>query len=110
MSTSDKRRQWAAHTKDEGEALELQKVAAGRTHSVVEGPRPYSADQLEAAIAAAVGAERQRCAEIADRWSEEARLLEAFGDFTEWELRAAAATARAVGSEIRNAVGPPTAR
>ena len=62
----------------------------------------YSAEQLAQAVASAVATERQRCADLADRWSSEATLLEAFGDFTDWELRAATATARAVGSEIRN--------
>lgn len=106
MSTTDQRKQWAEHLDDEAKALQRQQQTAGGTHTPVEGPLPYSADQLDAAIAASVAAERQRCAEIADSWSGEARLLEAFGDFTEWELRAAAATARAVGCEIRNTAAP----
>jgi hypothetical protein len=103
MSAIDKRQQWAQHLQDEAKALERQQEAAGSTHSPVEGPLPYSADQLAEAVAIAVAAERQRCAQIAESWTVEARLLEVFGDFTEWELRAASATARAVGSEIRGA-------
>jgi hypothetical protein len=102
MSGTDQRKQWAEHIEDEAKALEAQQHSAGGTHTPLEGPLPYSADQLTAAVAEAVAAERQRCAELADRWSSEAKLLEAFADFTEWELRAASATARAVASDIRN--------
>ena len=101
MDTSEQRKQWADHIADEDRALQLQQQAAGATHSPTEGPLPHTAEELEAAVTAAVARERQRCAEIADAWSMEARLLERFGDFTEWELRAATATARAVGGEIR---------
>ena len=107
MSTIDQRRQWAEHIRDEAKALEVQQHAAGTTHTPFEGPLPYSADELAAAVATAVAAERQRCADIAESWSTETRLLEAFGDFTEWELRAATATARAVGNNIRNAPHRP---
>jgi hypothetical protein len=101
MSSIEQRKQWAEHMKDEAKALEKQQQAAGGTHSPMEGPLPHSADDLAVAVAAAVAAERKRCAEIAGRWSAEAQLRSAFGDFTEPELRAAAATARAVGNEIR---------
>jgi hypothetical protein len=109
MSVTEQRKQWAEHIRDEAKALKLQQHAAGNTHSPMEGPLPYSADQLTAAVATAVAAERQRCAEIAASWSTEAKLLAAFGDFTDWELRAATATARAVGNEIRNAPTAPRA-
>lgn len=102
MSTSDERKQWAEHMKDEAKELNSQQHTAGQTHSPTEGPLPYSADDLAAAVAAAMAAERQRCAEIADTWSGEARLIAAFGDLSASELQAAMATARAVGSEIRN--------
>lgn len=101
MSTSEQRKQWAEHIADEGRARELQQRAAGGTHTPTEGPLPFTASELEAAVAAAVSAERGRCAAIADTWCAEARLLAAFGDLTEWELRAAAAAARAVATEIR---------
>lgn len=102
-----KHKQWAQHIKDEAVALGLQQQSAGDSHAPVTGPLPHTADQLTLAVAAAVAAERQRCAEIADSWGSEARLQEAFGDFTEWELRAGTATARAVAGEIRNpAAGP----
>ncbi|GAB3655038.1 hypothetical protein [Ramlibacter alkalitolerans] len=103
MSGNEQRKQWAEHIEDEARALEAQQHAAGGTHTPVEGPLPYSADQLAAAVADAVAAERERCAAIADRWGSEARLREAFGAFTQAELRAAGATARAIGSDIRNA-------
>jgi len=102
MSEMEQRKQWAEHMEDEAKALEVQQHSAGDSHTPVEGPLPHSADQLAAAVASAVAAERQRCAEIAEGWSSQARLLEAFADFTEWELRAASAAARAVAGEIRN--------
>lgn len=104
MSTSEQRKQWAEHIADESRALQIQQQAAGGTHSPLEGPLPYTGEQLEAAVAAAVASERQRCAELADAWSTEPKLLERFGDLTEGELRAAAATARALGGAIRGAV------
>jgi len=110
MSGIEQRKQWAEHIRDEARALEVQQNSAGVTHTPVEGPLPHSADELTAAVAKAVAAERQRCAEVAERWSSEARLLEAFGDFTEWELRAASATARAVASEIRTSGATGRAR
>lgn len=106
MSTSEQRKQWAQHIADEGRALELQQEAAGATHSPTEGPMPYTVNQLESAVAAAVAAERLRCAGIADTWCEEAKVLATFADFTEWELRASAATARALAAEIRNGAAP----
>lgn len=101
MSTSDQRRQWADHIRDESDARNLQQAAAGSTHSPVGGPLPYTEDQLAAAVASAVAVERERCADIADSWGGEPRLLAAFADFTPWELRAATETARAVAGEIR---------
>lgn len=108
MSTHEQRDQWAAHIADESRALELQQRAAGGTHSPAEGPLPHTTEELESSVAAAVAAERQRCAEIADSWAAESRLLETFADFTQWELRAAAATARALATEIRK--GAPALR
>lgn len=101
MKSIDQRKQWADHMNEEAQAREAQQQAAGRSHSPVEGPLPYSANDLDEAVAAAVDTERQRCARIAESWSAEAKLLEAFGDFTEWELRAATATAQAVANDIR---------
>lgn len=110
MSTNEQREQWAAHIADEGRALDLQQRAAGGTHSPAEGPLPHTADELESAVAAAVAAERQRCAEIADSWGEEAKVLETFAEFTQWEVRASASTARAIAAEIRNRAARPIGR
>lgn len=110
MSTNEQREQWAAHIAEEGRALELQQRAAGGTHSPTERPLPHSVDELESAVAAAVAAERQRCAEIADSWGVESKVVETFADFTQWELRACAAMARAVAAEIRNRAAPPIGR
>lgn len=101
MSSIEQRRQWAEHIKDEAKALQEQQDAAGDTHSPMEGPLPHSADDLAAAVATAITAERQRCADVAEGWNAEAKLREAFGEFSEPELRAAALTARAIGRDIR---------
>jgi hypothetical protein len=110
LSTSDQRKLWAEHMEDEARALDLQQQEAGSTHSPVEGPLPYSADELNQAVAAAVAAERQRCAQIADNWTDETRLMQAFNGSTAAELRAAAAVARAVGDEIRTTTEPARQR
>lgn len=107
MSTNDQRRQWADHIADEARELQVQQRAAGQTHSPTEGPLPFTADQLEDAVRAAVDAERERCAAIADAWSAQPKLLAAFGGFSEPEARAAAAAARAIGSDIRRDVPAP---
>jgi hypothetical protein len=101
MSSIEQRKQWGEHMADEAKALALQQSAAGGTHSPVEGPLPHTEDDVAAAVARAVAAERQRCAAIAERWSDEAQVLGTFADFTEWELRAAVATARAIGNDMR---------
>jgi hypothetical protein len=109
MNETNQRKQWAEHLQDEADALGLQQQSAGDSHTPVEGPLPHSADQLAIAVGAAVSQERLRCAKVAESWSSETRLLEAFGDFTERELRAAAVVARAIGREIRGGAGPRTA-
>lgn len=110
MSTNEQRAQWAAHVADESRALALQQRAAGGTHSPREGPLPHSVDELESAVAAAVAAERQRCAEIADSWGSESKVVQAFADFTPGELRACVDTARALAAEIRHGGTPATGR
>lgn len=103
MSNTEQRRQWAEHMDDEAKALQWQQRAAGGTHSPVEGPLPHSENDLAQAVAAAVHAERQRCAGIADRWREAALLPGTFPSQTEAERRAAAAIAAAIGDEMRRA-------
>lgn len=106
MSTSNQRNQWAEHIADERRAVEQQQRSAGATHSPTEGPIPFTENELRAAVAAAVAAERERCAGVADKWSAEAKLLERFGDFREPELRAGSVTASAVAAEIRKGEEP----
>lgn len=106
MSEQEQRRQWAEHLKDEAVALQKQQAEAGGTHTPVEGPLPHSAADLGAAVAAAVGAERERCARVAEGWASEDRIQRAFGEFTAPELRAAASVARSIGSDIRASAGP----
>jgi hypothetical protein len=101
MTDSTQRKQWAEHRRDEAAALQAQQRSAGDSHSPVAGPLPFSADDLESAVRA----ERERCAVIADGWASEGRLRQAFADMTEWELRAAAEVARAVGRSIRGGSG-----
>ena len=94
---SNQRSQWADHLRDEADARQAQQRSAGATHEPLAGPQPFSADNLEQAV----GAERDRCAAIAEGWASEAALREAFADMTEWELRAAAEVAGAIGRSIR---------
>jgi len=101
MSESKQRSQWAEHLRDEAQARHAQQQTAGATHEPKAGPLPFSVDDLELAVRA----ERERCAAIADGWASEAALREAFADMTEWELKAAAEVARAVGRSIRGGQG-----
>ena len=101
MTESTQRQQWAEHLRDEDVALQAQQRSAGDTHSPVQGPLPYSEDDLDSAVRA----ERERCAVIADGWASEGKLLQAFADMTECELRAAAEVALAVGRAIRGGPG-----
>ena len=101
MSNTDQRKQWAEHMDDEARALQVQQQAAGGTHSPVEGPLPHSENDLTDAVAAAVLAERQRCARLADSWREDAKLIGAFTGLTEAQRRAAAEVAIAIGNELR---------
>lgn len=110
MMDTEQRRQWAEHIKDEVDAIARQQQTAGVTHTPLERPHPYTADELAVAVGQAVAAERERCARLAESWSEESRLLGAFGDFTEWELRAGATVARAVAGQIRDTVPPGRSR
>lgn len=96
MSETKQRKLWANHLKDEAVALEQQQESAGAEHSPMEGPLPYSADDLEVAVRA----EHERCAAIAQAWAQEHKLKGAFAAFTDNELRAAALVARAIASDI----------
>ena len=97
MSDTRQREQWAEHLRDEQTARDTQQVSAGGTHSPVIGPLPHSVSDLEAAVLA----ERERCAAIADTWASDARLRQAFSDFTQWELGAATEVAHAIARAIR---------
>jgi hypothetical protein len=108
MSDKEQRRQWAEHLRDEADALKGQQASAGGSHRPVAGPLPHSADDLTAAVAAAVAAERERCARIAEHWGAEERIGPAFGAFSPPELRAAATVARRIAGDIR-ASAPPQA-
>lgn len=101
MKTRNQRDQWADHLRDEAAAREAEQAAAGGSHEPVQGPLPYSADDLEDAIAAQVRQERERCAAIAERWCAQLALQDAFPDATDAELRAAAEAARRIALAIR---------
>lgn len=105
MSNREQRKLWADHRKDEAAALQEQQVSAGAGHSPVEGPLPHSADDLAAAVASAVDAERRRCVAIAREWEEEEKLQAAFASFTRDEVLAAALLARAMADEIAQRPG-----
>lgn len=107
MSTKDQRQEWAQHIRDEDRAIALQQDSAGVGHTPVERPQPYTANELSASVAAAVAAERQRCAQIAERWSAEATVRGLLGDVSAPELLAATSTARAIAAEMRLTVDAP---
>lgn len=101
MADTVQRKLWAEHRRDEAVARQAQQRSAGDTHSPLPGPLPYSEDDLDQAVRA----ERERCAAVADGWADEGSLRRVFADMTEWELRAAAEVARAVGRAIRGGPG-----
>lgn len=98
MRDTQQQQQWARHLADEREALRAQQADAGATHEPVAGPLPHSADD----VSSATRVERERCAAIAEAWSDEGTLRATFADFTEWELRAATEVARTVARAIRS--------
>ena len=106
MNRIENEKQWTEHMRDEAEAVQAQQLTAGSSHSPMAQHARYTEVQLGDAVRAAVAAERERCAALAEQWSSAERLQAAFGDFTEWELRAAASAARAVAGDIRRPAEP----
>ena len=97
MNDHDQRGLWAGHLRDEAAEQRVQQESAGASHEPVNGPLPFSADNLDDAVRV----ERERCAYLAESWASEEKLRQTFADMTEWELRAAAEVARAIARGIR---------
>ncbi|HYF19501.1 MAG TPA: hypothetical protein VEA40_16675 [Ramlibacter sp.] len=101
MSESRQREQWTAHLKDEASARLEQQAAAGPDHRPVAGPLPFSAENLEQATRSAILQERDRCARLADAWTDHDRLLEVLPDLSDEQRDAVATAVRALAAEIR---------
>jgi hypothetical protein len=101
VNQSSQREQWAEHLNDEASARRDQQAAAGPSHRPLEGPLPFSAENLERATKAAVSAERERCAGLADGAAKEERLAAAFPQFTEAQRQAAAEALSALAADMR---------
>ena len=69
MNSRERRSQRAQHLEDEGRAIALQQASAGGTHSPVAWALPATPDALATAIRAAVAAERERCAHLAESFA-----------------------------------------
>jgi hypothetical protein len=87
--------------KDEAAQLQAQQASAGDDHAPVGRPLPYSANDLDGAVAAAVQAERDACAAVAQAWASGATVQSAFADVTPAQLRLAQDVAAAIAQAIR---------
>lgn len=87
--------------KDEATQLQAQQVSAGEGHAPLGRPLPYSANDLDRAVAAAVLAECDACAALAEGWASGAAVQSAFADVTPAQLRLAQDVARAIAQAIR---------
>lgn len=103
MNQSRQREQWAEHLDDEASARKDQQAAAGPSHQPLEGPLPFSAENLEQATKAAVLAERERCARLVDGSASDEELAAAFPQFTEAQRRAAVEVLTALAADMRSA-------
>jgi hypothetical protein len=100
MSNQQQHKQWADHLEDEAAELVRQQSRAGADHAPTVGPLPHSKDDLREAVAAAVAAERERCAHAARAWTRQDKLWEVFGDVGAPQLEAAARVAQAIAADI----------
>lgn len=103
MSTRQRRSQRAEHLEDEGRAIALQQASAGGTHSPVAWALPATPVEVAIAIRAAVAAERERCARLAESF---AAAPEAGADLAgagAQELAVAQATALRIARALRAA-------
>ncbi|HZY18437.1 MAG TPA: hypothetical protein VFE82_08140 [Ramlibacter sp.] len=66
MTESNERREWSRILGDESAALQAQQATAGSSHAPVLGPPPYGDHGINMLVEAAVRAERDRCAALAD--------------------------------------------
>jgi len=69
MSSQQRRSERTEHLEDEGRAIALQQASAGGTHSPVAWDLPATPVEAATAIRAAVAAERERCARLAETFA-----------------------------------------
>jgi hypothetical protein len=101
VTDAKQRAQWTEHMKDEATELQAQQVSAGEDHAPVGRPLPYSANDLDGAVAAAVQAEREACAAVAEAWASGATVQSAFADVSPAQVRLAQDVAGAIAQAIR---------
>lgn len=101
MSDPKQRAQWSEHLKDEAAELQEQQTAAGEGHAPVGRPLPYSANDLEGAVWAAVQAECEACAALAEAWASGATAQSALAAATPAQVQAAQEVARGIAQAIR---------
>jgi len=103
MSSQQRRSERTEHLEDEGRAIALQQASAGGTHSPVAWDLPATPVEAATAIRAAVAAERERCARLAETFATapaaEAQLPGAGAQ----QLAVAQATARRIARALRAA-------
>lgn len=102
MSTRQRRSQRAEHLEDEGRAIALQQASAGATHSPVAWALPATPVEVAIAIRAAVAAERERCARLAETFAT-APAAEAPPGTGAQQLAVAQATALRIARALRAA-------
>lgn len=99
MSNRHQRATWAEHLKDEAVAHEKQQQSAGVSHGPLQGPLPFSADDLNGARREGAQLERERCARIAEDWIRD--LATRFPAFDREEIAAASAVLQELQRSIR---------
>jgi hypothetical protein len=103
MSSQQRRSERAEHLEDEGRAIALQQASAGATHSPVEWALPATPDTLAIAIRAAVAAERERCARLAETFATAPAAEAHLPGADAQQLAVAQATALRIASALRAA-------
>jgi hypothetical protein len=101
MNSQQRRRQRAQHLEDEGRAIALQQASAGGTHSPVAWALPATPEALAIAIRAAVAAERERCAHLAENFATASEAAGRLPDSGAQQLCVAQATALRIARALR---------
>jgi hypothetical protein len=98
MDEKSSQAQWETHVRDEEHARKQQQSNAGPTHEPV---RESVGERFQVGISSGVAEERDRCANIAARWSETSTFLGVTGPLGAEAERAVQRVVRAIEAEIR---------